>query len=118
MRLDEILHYDCGCDYEVVYIDEEGNEIVDEAFVRQMKKMTGGRMKKQYRCTSGQKKGKIVSDPKACAKRKDPKKRRHGKKVARSRKGVRILKTKIAKRKTISRMISRINKRLAGKSSS
>lgn len=110
MKLDELLYPEC----EVVYVDENGEEILDEGFIRQMKKV-GGKIKKQYRCTTGQKKGKIVADPKACAKRKDPKKRRHGKKVARTKKGVRAMKSKIAKKKSISKMITRINKRLSGK---
>lgn len=85
-----------------------------EAAIRQFKKV-GGVIKRQYRCLSGPKKGKIVATAQACAQRKDPKKIRHGKKVARQKKGVRVRKTQIAKRKTISKMITRMNRRLSGK---
>ena len=108
MKLDEIL-YEC----EIVYVDEEGN-ILDEGFVRQMKKV-GGTVKKQYRCTSGPKKGRIVAQPSACAKRKDPKKKRIGKKVARMKKGIIKVKSQRAKKKQLSKRITRINRRLAGK---
>lgn len=108
MLLDEIL-YEC----EVVYVDENGNEILDEGFIRQLKKV-GGKVKKQYRCTSGQKKGMIVAEPAACAKRKDPKKKRLGKKIARTKKGIIRIKTQRSKKKQISKKITRINKRLKG----
>lgn len=112
MLLEEIL-YEC----EVVYVDEDGNEILDEGFIRQMKKV-GNQLKKQYRCTTGQKKGRISASPQACGRRKDPKKKRHGRKVARMKKGVRVKKTKIAKKRQISKRLTRINKRLAGTKSS
>lgn len=105
MFLYEVL-YDC----EVIYLDEDGN-ILNEAAIRQYKRR-GSRIKRQYRCTSGLKKGKIVADPKSCAKRKDPKKVRHGRKVARSKKGIRVLKSKVAKKRSISKLVSRMNKRL------
>ena len=98
---------------EIVYTDENG-EILSEAAIRQFKKV-GTTIKRQYRCTSGPKKGKIVSSPQACGQRKDPKKIRHGKKVARLKKGVRVRKTTISKKKSISKMVTRMNKRLAGK---
>ena len=100
-----------GC--EIVYTDEDG-EILNEAAIRQFKKV-GTAIKRQYRCTSGPKKGKIVASPQACGQRKDPRKIRHGKKVARLKKGVRVRKTTIAKKKSVSRMITRMNKRLAGR---
>ena len=99
-----------GC--EIVSMDEEGN-ILSEAAVRQFKRF-GTVIKRQYRCTSGPKKGRIVAKPSACGQRKDPKKVRHGKKVARLKKGVRIRKSTIAKRKSVSRMVTKMNKRLSG----
>lgn len=111
MLLEEIL-YNC----EVVYIDEDGNEIIDEAFIRQMKKVNG-KLKKQYRCTSGQKKGRISATPQACGKRKDPAKKRHGKKVMRAKKKSIQRKSKISKKRQISKMVKRINKRLSGNKS-
>ena len=85
-----------------------------EAAIRQFKRF-GSVVKKQYRCLSGPKKGKIVASPQACAQRKDPKKIRHGRKVARMKKGVRVRKTIVSKRKQISKMVTRMNKKLAGK---
>jgi len=108
MLLDEVL-YEC----EVIYTDEEGNTL-NEAAIRQFKRF-GTVIKRQYRCTSGPKKGKMVATPSSCATRKDPKKVRHGRKVARMKKGVRIRKTLISKRKAVSKMVTRMNQRLAGK---
>lgn len=108
---DPTLVYEC----EEVFLDENGEEILDEAFIRQLKK-SGSNVKKQYRCTSGQKKGKIAADPRACAKRKDPKRKRIGKKAARLKKGMRVVKTKLAKKRAISKLIKRVNKRLSGSS--
>jgi len=110
MKLFEIICEEC-C--EEVYLDEEGN-ILSEAAIRQFKRV-GGQIKRQFRCTSGPKKGKIVATPQACAKRKDPKKRRHGKKVNRARKGVRVMKTRISKHQQQSKLVTRMNRRLAGK---
>ena len=108
MLLDEVL-YEC----EIVYTDEEGN-VLNEGAIRQFKRF-GTVIKRQYRCTSGPKAGKIAASPQACGQRKDPRKIRHGKKVARMKKGVRVRKTKIAKRKAVSKMVTRMNARLAGK---
>lgn len=94
-------------------IDEDGN-LITEAAKRQIKRI-GRELKKRYRCTTGQKKGKLVSDPSKCAGRKDPKRVRVGRKVMRSKKNTIARKTKIAKRKQISKMVSRINQRLMGK---
>jgi hypothetical protein len=87
---------------------------LEEAAIRQFKRF-GNKVKRQYRCTSGPKKGKIVASPQACAQRKDPRKIRHGKKVARLKKGIRVRKTIISKKKSVSRMITRMNRRLSGK---
>lgn len=76
-------------------------------------KRDGSEIKRCYRCTSGPKKGKLVSDPKQCGKRKNPKKVRNGRKVAREKKGVRTRKTSITKRTTLSKLLKRLNARLA-----
>ncbi len=110
MKLLEVICEECS---EEVLTDSEGN-ILTEAAIRQFKRV-GGQIKRQYRCTSGPKKGKIVSTPQACAKRKDPKKRRHGKKVARARKGVRVMKTRIAKKQQQSKLVTRMNRRISGR---
>ena len=111
MKLDEILHENETC--EIVYTDEK-DEILSEAAIRQFKRF-GTVIKRQYRCTSGPKAGKIVASPQACGTRKDPKKVRQGRKTARMKKGMRVMKTRISKRKQISKVVSRMNKRLAGK---
>lgn len=110
MLLDEIL-YDVVC--EEVYTDEDGN-ILTEAAMRQFKRF-GTRIKRQYRCTAGPKKGKIVASPQSCATRKDPRKVRHGRRVARMKQGIRVRKTQIEKRKSISKMVTKMNQRLSGK---
>lgn len=108
MLLDEVL-YEC----EIIYTDEEGNTL-NEAALRQFKRF-GSVIKRQYRCTSGPKKGKIVATPQACSQRKDPQRVRHGKKIARTKKGIRVRKTAISKKKAVSKMITKMNQRLSGK---
>jgi len=108
MKIDELL-YDCEC----VIVDEDDN-ILDEAAVRQWKKTAKGRVMK-YRCLSGPKKGRLVSKPGGCATRKDPKRKRIGKKVMRSKKGIIARKSAISKRKGISKMLKKLNARLMGK---
>ncbi len=108
MKVDELL-YDCVC----VMVDDDDN-ILDEAAVRQWKRNGSKRIMK-YRCTTGPKKGRLVSKPGACGIRKDPKKKRLGKKVMRSKKGIISRKSAISKRKGISKMLSKLNARLMGK---
>lgn len=118
MKLDELLYENHSC--ELIYVDEEGNvlnegEDLSEAAIRQFKRF-GTVIKRQYRCTSGPKKGKIVASPQACGQRKDPQKVRQGRKIARTKKGVRIMKTRISKRKQLSKVVTKMNRRLSGKS--
>ncbi len=114
MKLHEVLPEDfCECMYEEVFVDEDDN-ILDEAAMRQWKRV-GQEIKKRYRCLSGPKAGKLVASPQACATRKDPKRIRHGRKVMRSKKGTIARKTRVAKRKQLSRMVAKMNRRLAGK---
>ena len=108
MKLDELL-YDCVC-----VIVEEDDNILDEGAVRQWKTTSKGRVMK-YRCMSGPKKGRLVSKPGGCATRKDPKKKRVGKKVMRSKKKSIQRKSAITKRKGISKMLKKLNARLMGK---
>ncbi len=98
---------------EEIFTDEDDN-ILDEGAIRQFKKV-GKSLKRQFRCTSGPKEGKIAATPQACATRKDPKKVRHGRKVLRTKKGIIVRKTAISKRKAISRLVAKMNKRLSGK---
>lgn len=80
---------------------------------RQFKRY-GNTFKRQFRCMSGPRKGRLVVNPQKCGMRKDPKQVRAGKKSARIRKGERVRKTRLAKRKTPSKMVQRLNKRLRG----
>ena len=111
MKVSDILQQTDQC--ELVYVDENDN-ILSEGAVRQFKKV-GNTLKQKYRCLSGKKKGKLVSHPGDCGTRKDPKKIRQGRKVMRSKKGVINRKGKVSKRKAMSRLVTRINKRLSGK---
>ena len=108
MKLNEIL-YECDC----VYVDEN-DEVLTEAAIRQWKRM-GSTIIKKYRCLGGVKAGKLVSDPAKCTTRKDPKKVRHGRKVMRMKKGVIGRKTKVAKKRSMSKLVKKMNMRLMGK---
>lgn len=108
MKLNEIL-YECEC----VYVDEDDN-ILSEAAVRQWKRM-GSTIIKKYRCLGGVKAGKLVSDPSKCVTKKDPKKVRHGRKVMRSKKGTIGRKSKITKKRSLSKLVAKMNMRLMGK---
>ena len=76
-------------------------------------KRSGSVIKRYFRCTTGPKAGKLVSDPKLCGLRKHPKRVRAGRKVAREKKGVRIRKTAISKRTSLSKLLTRLNARIA-----
>ena len=101
------------CQYVECYVDEEDN-ILSEGAVRMFKRV-GKKIIRKYRCTSGPKKGKPVSDPSKCATRIDPKKSREGRKRMRKGKATRKRKSKITKRTTLSKMVSRLNKNLSGR---
>lgn len=92
----------------------ESEEDLFEAAKRAFRRM-GSEIKRQFRCVGGPKDGKLVADAKSCMQRKDPKRVRHGRKVARTRKGIRIRKTQVTKRQATSRMVTRMNQRLSGK---
>jgi hypothetical protein len=85
---------------------------LDESAIRQFKRF-GNEIKRYFKCTSGPKAGSYASSPSACGKRKDPRKVKHGKKVARSQKSNRVRKTMIRKRSAASKMLKRMNQRLA-----
>lgn len=107
-------------DYEECLIDEYGNvydldeNLIEEAAVTRQFKRYGNDFKRQYRCMSGTKKGKVVATPSTCGKRKDPKRIRIGKVSARRKKGERVRKSKRTKRKTLSKLLVRRNKALRG----
>ena len=104
------------CEYMEYWVNPETNEILTEAAVRMFKKI-GKKLVRKYRCTSGPKKGQPVSDPSKCATRKDPKKVRQGKKIARKGKSTRKRKSRITKKTSLSKMAARLNKGLKGNSS-
>jgi len=112
MKVYEILS-DYVCEFEEVYVNED-DEILSEAAVRQWKRI-GSKMVQKYRCLSGPKKNRLVPSPGDCAVRKDPKKVRHGRKVMRAKKGTIMRKSKISKRKSISKILTKLNARLMGK---
>ena len=95
--------------YEIVYVDENDN-ILNEAAIRAFKRIDK-KIVRKFRCISGKKKGKIVSSPGGCAKRKEPRRVRLGKKIARTRKGIRITKSKISNKKASHNLLVRLNKR-------
>lgn len=90
-------------------------DILDEGAKRQYKKVNGT-IQKRFRCTSGQRKGRMVAKAAQCYKRKDRVKARRMKKMMRSKKRVISRKSRIAKRRSISKIITRMNQRLSGKS--
>lgn len=100
---------------EEIYVDENG-EVLEEAAIRQFKKKRGtNKMEKKFRCTTGPKAGKIVSDPTSCSKRPDPKKRRQGRKVMRTKKAAIQRKSRVSKKKSISKTLTKLNARLMSK---
>lgn len=96
-------------------IDLDDGEIEQmlEAVQRQFRRY-GDKFLRQYRCTTGQKAGRLVTSPEKCGIRKDPRKVRQGKRSARMKKGIRVRKTLFTKRKTQSKRLSRLNKVLRG----
>jgi len=113
MKLSDLLNESYE-ECEVCYFDEDGNELLDEAAIRQFKKV-GQNIVKKFRCLSGPKTGKLVSHPSSCGMRKDPKKVRRGRAVMRQKGAIIARKTGIAKKKAVSKQVARLNKRLSGK---
>ena len=105
---------------EVVYVNEDTGEIVSEKEfleegAQRAFKREGQKIKRYFRCTTGPKAGKLVSAASECVKRKNPKKVRLGRRIAKQKKGIRVMKTKIAKKKAISKVVTAMNKRISGK---
>ncbi len=106
---------ECGC--EIVYVDEDGNEVdgpsIMEAGASTMAFARKGKeIKRQFRCVSGEKKGRLVANPKTCVQRKNPKRMIVGKKVANAKKGVRLRKSAITRNTSAHKMVRKTNKRL------
>lgn len=113
MKLSDLLQSDLVNECEVVYCDEDGNELLDEAAIRQFKRV-GQKVVKKFRCLAGPKAGKLVANPSACGVRKDPKLVRRGRKVMRQKGAIIQRKGKIAKNKAQSKQVAKLNKRLSG----
>ena len=113
MKLFELFQEDNN-ECELCYFDEDGNELLDEAAVRQFKKQ-GNKIVKKFRCLAGPKSGRLVSNPSSCGLRKDPKKVRSGRKTMRQKGAIINRKGQISKKKAVSAQVTRLNKRLSGK---
>jgi len=75
---------------------------------------SGNKLVKKWRCTSGKRKGKVVSEPSGCFKPIDMKKRAKMRQVRRSKGNQMNRKAQIAKRTNpISKQVSKLNKMLS-----
>ena len=115
-----VIEQECEkCDCEIVWIDEDGNEVegptLSEAAggtATMAFRRKGQEIKRQFRCVSGEKKGRLVADPKTCVKRKNPKRMLVGQRTARSKKGLRLRKSAITRNTSAHKMVRKTNKRL------
>jgi len=106
---DDILE---GC--EVVYLDSDGNELLDENAIRQFK-MVGGKIEKRFRCLAGPKAGRLVSKPGDCGVRKDPKKIRAGRRVMQQKGAIIRRKGSITKKRAGTKRVAKMNQLLSKK---
>lgn len=90
---------------------EELKEGIKRAFRR-----SGKKIKRGWRVTSGFRKGRVVANPKSAFKPRAKAKTRMKLKIAsRKKRIIRLLKSKITRRKPISKRLKAMNKRLSGK---
>lgn len=91
-------------------------DILEESprVTRQMKRV-GNNTKRQFRCMSGDKQGRLVSDSGKCGIKKDPKRVMQGKAAARHKKAQKARKSKRTKAKPFSRRLVKFNDFLKGK---
>jgi hypothetical protein len=94
-------------------ISTDEYEVLDEAAKRQWKRY-GNKFVRKFRCYGGPKSGKMVSTAAGCGMKKDPLRVRRGKRAARMKKGSRIRKTMMTKRKSPSKRLTRMNNLLRG----
>ena len=78
-------------------------------------KRVGHKLKKQYRCTFGEKKGRLVSGPDKCGIHKDPAKVRQGKATARLKNKFSARKGAFSRKRALSKRLKRFNDFLSGK---
>lgn len=95
--------------------DINNNDAVQLDEITMAYKRSGGKIVKAFRCTSGRRKGKLVSNITDCFKRKNIKLSRKAKISARKTKAIRTRKSKITKKKAASKAVQRLNKRLKRK---
>lgn len=84
-------------------------EIV-EGFVQAWGRKPGGKMVRRYRCTSGQKKGRVVAKPSTCATAVSPKKSAVLKRTRRTRGPAMAVKRKITMRRPTSKRLRSANR--------
>lgn len=115
MKIYELLEIDSSADSLVQSegLDTEDVETLDESVTRQLRRY-GNQTKLQYRCQDGDKEGKLVSKPSGCGIRKNPNRVRAGKRSSRIRKGERVRKSNMTKRKTLTKDLMRRNKMFKG----
>lgn len=98
--------------------DDEGSESgskISEGVKRAYKRV-GKKIKRGWRVTSGFRKGRVVSNPKTAFKPRAKAKTRMKLRVAAKRKKiVRLLKSRITRRKSVSKRLRMMNKRLSGR---
>lgn len=93
---------------EVVYVDASDN-ILSEAAIRAYKRQ-GHDIIRKYRCMSGRRTGKLVTNPADCMKKLDRAKVIAGRRIMRS-KGKQIHhKAEISKKQSLSKRIARMNR--------
>lgn len=93
---------------EIVYTDEDGN-ILTESSINVFKRV-GKKINRYFRCTSGSKTGRLVSNPKSCFRAKSPFKVYHGKKVMRRKQPTISAKSRISKLSSMSKLVTKKNK--------
>lgn len=86
-------------------------ELLQEGAERAYKRKTS-QITRYFRCASGPKKGKLASDPNKCGIRPDPKRVRHGRKVARTKGALRVRKSLMTKKQHVSKRITQLNRNL------
>lgn len=96
---------------EYTIITESEYNLLDEGAKRAYRRVDN-KITQYFRCTSGPKKGKLASDPSKCGQRKDPKRVRHGRKVAQQKGAIRVRKTMNRKKTQSSKRVAQLNRTL------
>lgn len=96
---------------EYTIITESEYDSLDEGAKRAYRRVDN-KITQYFRCTSGPKKGKLASDPSKCGQRKDPKRVRHGRRVAQQKGAIRVRKTMNRKKTQSSKRVSQLNRTL------